>query len=517
MNESKMLYTMSVIRRQRFWILLLKVLIIADKEARMKPWFKVFETADLEIETAESVFEANDLFLTGLALGQSFPLVVFHHGQNSADARKLMVYWLVQEPSIAVLYVCVNRTDNKANLNEIGIIDTILEDEDPDILENHFRFLLQRARDRQVLGIKLQILEELTMLSDPSLALSRAISVIVKESSVYAAAFVRFTDKPDEPILQITKDLDITDQFWLDEMCDHPDETLANFMQDRRMIVDGERFLFPVFTSRGWEGLLVFIVKENSPVKTTDLESLAKTVHILLERVRVNEELEKKKSEKATYLSLLSDTMQTSLKESAQKIELLKMILQEKRALVLATKAENQVARTIYLLNDIVELARIDDGMMVLLSLPVNLQETIEKAIASIVPAANEAKIGIEFEGSNDQVISIDGDPKKLNQVFYNLLGFMVNNCDSEDTITVSCVETTKGHIFVKFSSKTSLHEKVDTKHLFDRPETTLLLDENNVSLFICKQFIQAHEGKIFVENNSLTGFSFIVQLRLLS
>lgn len=491
----------------------MKILIIADEEARKKSWFSMFNTPELEIEPVQTVFEANDLFLSGLALGQSYPLVVFHHGQNSADALQLIKYWRIQEPSIAVLYVCKDRADATENLKDIGIIDTIVEDEGVDILKNHFRFLLQGTKDRQILGIKTQILEDPANLNDPANAVSKALAIIVNQSAIGAAAFVQFTDKQEEPILQIANSLDMTDQLWLDDLCSNAEDSLLKYLQDKRMQVIGQRYLFPIYSSRGWEGLLIFILKEDRAVNPTDLESLAKTMHFLLERVRVNQELQRKISEKTTYISLLSDTLKSSLKESAQQLELLKIITLEEKALELTTKAENQVTRGIYLLNDIVELARIDDGLMVLLSQPVDLFERIQHAVKQVIMSAEEKQIDIQYENCSEAPIIIDADIKKMEQVFYNLLFFLVQNSEKNDCIKVSVFEGSKGLTFVKLSGMIHTQTRSDYQKLFERPESGYLLDENKVSLFICKKFINAHEGKIYAELHEHSGFSFIIQL----
>lgn len=491
----------------------MKILFIADREARKLPWFQNFESSGMEIDIAESVFEANDLFLTGLALGNTFSLVVLHHTQFSSDAKKLMVYWRVQDPSLAVLFISARDLPKSEDLDDIGIIEIIREDEQPSVVQNHFRFLLQRTRDQHILGLKIQILEEFGRHSDAALAISNILAMIVGETDIHSASFIRFSDKPDEPILQITEGLDIRDQIWIDEICEDPDDSLVTIMQDGHMVRDGQRTLFPVTSSRGWEGLLIFILEDDAPITSTHLESLSKTIHQLLERVRVNAELKAKTTEKATYLSLLNDTMKNSIKESVQKMDLLKMIVKEERATTMLERAENQIERTLFLLNDIIELARIDDGLMVLMAEPVDLVSAIRKGIESVQSMAIERGISLKF-APPETPPTIDADAKKIQQVIYNLLLFLLEHCESDDTLEVSIIQGTKGYIYLRMYALTAPVDQAFLDKLFERPEPSFLLGENNVSLYICKKFIQAHEGRIRAELDPKKGFSFIVQLR---
>ncbi|PIE90908.1 MAG: hypothetical protein CR997_03370 [Acidobacteria bacterium] len=495
----------------------MKILIVADEQAREQNWFKMFDTPDFETECVQTVFEANDLFLTSLAMGHSYPLVVFHHGQRSEDAFQLMRYWRVQEPSIAVIYICKDHKTDSRSLKGIGIIDSILEDEEPEILQNHLQYLLQGSKDRQVLGIKLQILEEPASMREPAAAMAKVLSLIVNQSSIDAAAFIQFTDKPDEPIMQITQSLDITDQFWLDELCENNEQTLMRYLEEKRMQVMDERYIFPIYSSRGWEGLLIYILKDDMGVKPSDLESLAKTVHLLLERVRVNENLARKTHEKSTYTSLLSNTLKTSLKESAQRMDLLRMIAKSRQVHELICKAEDQILRSTYLLDDIIELARIDDGMMVLLAQPVDLMDILKRSVEKVHSPAEEKNIEITFEQSGGLAVRMDADGTKIEQVFYNLLQFLVQNSDANKSIKIRLNEVSKGLIFVKLTGTLTLHPVDDHKKLFERPEASFLLDENRVSLYICKKFIEAHEGKIDTEFNRDKEFSFLIQFRMLT
>lgn len=493
----------------------MKILIITDQASQRRSWYRILsEYPYLDIQVANSIFRANDLFLSGLAMGEPVPLVVLHYSQNTEDAHRLMVYWKVQEPSISVLYVQEKRGEPPVDLKEIGLIGTILEDEGPVVLQNQLRFLMQGTRDRQILGIKMQILEEPARQCYPANALSMALSIVVNESSLDSAAFIQFTDKPDEPILQITEAVDVIEQYWLDELCENHEKKLEPLMKDKRMLVDGERYLFPVYSSRGWEGILVFFVKEGTLLKSTDLESLSRTMHLLLERVRINEDLEKKKNQKATYFSLLNDTMKSSLQESQNEMDLLQMVVHEERARHQVAKARSQIVRSVHLLNDIVELARIDDGLMVLLSQSVSIGDTLQSAVDHITDTTAERKIEINIKYASEEELIIDADEKKLEQVFYNLLFYMAHHCEQGEQIELTVFEGSKGNACIKMFTRKSLPDHEICAQIFDRPEASYLLDENKVSLFICKQFVQAHEGTLTAKNDPISGFSFFIQLR---
>jgi CheY-like chemotaxis protein len=103
---------------------------------------------------------------------------------------------------------------------------------------------------------------------------------------------------------------------------------------------------------------------------------------------------------------------------------------EEERRDYLASARES--ARTLLdLINNILDLARIESGRLKLDSVELNLAELVDEVTRTLAPEAHAR--GVEIEGSVDPGVParLQGDPLRLRQVLYNLAGNAVKFTDT--------------------------------------------------------------------------------------
>ena len=113
-----------------------------------------------------------------------------------------------------------------------------------------------------------------------------------------------------------------------------------------------------------------------------------------------------------------------------------------------------------------------------------------------------------------DAVPPIMGDPLRISQVFENLFGNVIKYAPgSEVTINIQCTDT---KMTVTFSDQGEGIPEDFLPFLFER--FYRVPGDRNVTgtglgLYICKQIILAHHGKIWAESVLGEGTTFFVQL----
>ncbi len=170
------------------------------------------------------------------------------------------------------------------------------------------------------------------------------------------------------------------------------------------------------------------------------------------------------------------------------------------------------------LINDVLDLAKIEAGKVVWQYGPVEMEEVIRRAIDATSTLFEQKGLEI-IKSVEPDLPAIQGDNDRLIQVVVNLLSNAIKFTDSgsvrcsarldQDRIVVSIADTGIGiaekdlvHIFEKF-------KQVGDDTLTDKPGGT------GLGLPICKEIIEHHGGHIWVESvwNEGSVFSFSLPL----
>jgi len=168
----------------------------------------------------------------------------------------------------------------------------------------------------------------------------------------------------------------------------------------------------------------------------------------------------------------------------------------------MVTVALTNTERLVSLVNDILDLERIDAGRLQLLTVDTPVREMVDQSITAVQAAADEAGVSITAYGHEAHV---HADPQRVVQVLVNLIGnavkfstagtnVRVTWTSQEQECVIAVIDTGRGippeqlnRIFERFS-------QVDASDSRDKEGTGL-------GLAIAKRIVERHGGRIWAES----------------
>jgi len=179
-----------------------------------------------------------------------------------------------------------------------------------------------------------------------------------------------------------------------------------------------------------------------------------------------------------------------------------------------------------HLVNDLLTLARMDNGQVALEKVPLDLSDVAVDAIDRLTPLATRKNVRLEA-GELPETHML-GDRQSLLQLVSNLIENAIKYTDGDDKRV--CIETgvADGHAWVRISDNGPGIDPEHLPHLFDRfyrvdKARARAMDEDSDSptgsglgLSIIQWIAQAHGGEVHVESTPGNGSSFEVRFEAL-
>jgi signal transduction histidine kinase len=170
------------------------------------------------------------------------------------------------------------------------------------------------------------------------------------------------------------------------------------------------------------------------------------------------------------------------------------------------------------LINDFLDFSRIEAGGLNLHAEVLALGDAISEAVNAIRPYA-EAK-GIFMQRGADLNVRVSADPLRLRQILYNLLSNAVKFTAARGTISVGAAMLPSEQ-FVRITvSDTGIGIADEERaQIFDNfyqvgVTTEGVREGTGLGLPICKQLVEMHGGRIWVESQPGQGSRFHFTLR---
>ena len=220
---------------------------------------------------------------------------------------------------------------------------------------------------------------------------------------------------------------------------------------------------------------------------------------------------------KNEFISTVSHELRTPLTSIRGALGLLSLDIQgrmnEKSANLLRIALANS-DRLMSLINDILDLDRLQSGLEPLTFQPVQLVQIVRQAIDGMRPVADAA--GVQFIHDTTEV-EIAANPERLVQVLTNLLSnavkfsppgstiFIMLHPDSNG-VTLSVTDAGRGIPADQLESIFGRFHQVDASDSRQKGGTGL-------GLAICRTIVQQHAGRIWAERNPVRGATFRVFL----
>ncbi len=164
------------------------------------------------------------------------------------------------------------------------------------------------------------------------------------------------------------------------------------------------------------------------------------------------------------------------------------------------------------LLNDVLDLSRVEAGRMDLEEVPFSLPRILQEAARTIAPRALEKKLAVTAQCDPKVAEWVRGDPMRLRQVLVNLLGNAVK-FTAAGGISLSAAPLETG---VEFSVRdTGIGIAPEKLGLIFEPfrqadgSTTRRYGGSGLGLAICAQLVRMMGGRIWVESEPGRGSAF--------
>ncbi len=188
-----------------------------------------------------------------------------------------------------------------------------------------------------------------------------------------------------------------------------------------------------------------------------------------------------------------------------------------------ALGAKQSAESLLEIINDILDLSKIESGKIELEEKNINLNKIIDDSVAILLARAEEKGLKIKKVISMDTPINLKGDSTRLRQIFVNLVSNAIKfTTRGVIEITVYCkdkgIDEVTLYITVKDSGLGIPENRIkDLFKPFSQVDdlATRKFGGTGLGLVICKEFVNLMGGEIGVESNSGRGSTFYFTVKL--
>jgi len=179
----------------------------------------------------------------------------------------------------------------------------------------------------------------------------------------------------------------------------------------------------------------------------------------------------------------------------------------------------NNSLRLLKLINNLLDLAKIDAGKMELYYNHGNIDEFLKGIVASVSPMAEKKKIHLNFlEGKSVPTFYFDRD--KIEKVVLNLLFNALKFTESGGNVTIRCGTNNNEEVVIHIQDTGIGIAEEDMDKLFSRfsqidSSSTRRFEGTGVGLALAKEIVELHQGRIWADSILGNGTTMIFTLPL--
>ena len=180
-------------------------------------------------------------------------------------------------------------------------------------------------------------------------------------------------------------------------------------------------------------------------------------------------------------------------------------------------KIEAQSRNLVALVNDFLDVSKLEAGHIDLVKEETDLKDLIQNSLDNYLILAREKKISLRSH-ADTQVERIKADPRRLEQVFANLLSNALKFTSESGTIEVGMSQEGASEVKVWVKDNGVGISADEIGGLFEKYRQTgsgktSKQKGTGLGLVICKMIVEAHGGKIWVESEEGKGSTFTFTL----
>lgn len=210
-------------------------------------------------------------------------------------------------------------------------------------------------------------------------------------------------------------------------------------------------------------------------------------------------QIKENQQKKDEFIGIASHELKTPLTTLKGYIEMLDMMEQEPLKKQFVEKATSNVRKLERLIKDLLDVSKIQSGQLQLEMKEFNINELLTETVNSVQMVSNH-KI-IRQDTLKDEMIY--GDRQRIEQVLLNLLSNATKYSPGENTVIIDSEKTDK-ELLIKirdFGIGVTRDEQLNIFERFYRSKgTSVHISGFGLGLYICRDIIRRHHGKIWVE-----------------
>ena len=251
---------------------------------------------------------------------------------------------------------------------------------------------------------------------------------------------------------------------------------------------------------------------------TANLEQLIKDRTTELENS--NDELVRANQVKSEFISIVSHELRTPLTSIKSFTDILSDEIDDPDAKNYLRIINEEADRLNRLINDILDMQKIDAGRMTWRDEKINLVDVTRAAVEAFIGAFHSKRIALEFEVSDAALYAVT-DSDKIRQVFANLMSNALKfTPEGKVTVSVKRVWDTTGKGFIQLAVAdngpgldASQLERVFEQFYQVENDQSRKVQGTGLGLTICKQIIDHYQGKIWAESELGKGTTMLFTL----
>jgi signal transduction histidine kinase/CheY-like chemotaxis protein len=228
--------------------------------------------------------------------------------------------------------------------------------------------------------------------------------------------------------------------------------------------------------------------------------------------------VEQSEKYKEQFLANMSHEIRTPMHAISGMIKILKRNKHPKTQDVFLKAMQTSSDNLVVILNDVLDLSKIEAGKLDVESIPLNPVLVIENVIQILKFKAEEKGLKLSSEIDSQVPDLVMGDPIRLNQILINLAGNAIKFTE-KGTVTITLKVENKQLVFSVKDTGIGI-SKNQQEHIFEafeqaKDSTARHFGGTGLGLSISKQLVELQHGKIWLNSDEGIGSTFYIALPL--